>query len=114
MYKTQNVDLLEMQKCENVYSFNIGDIIAVHIRTKDAAKERTQIFQGICIAKRGTGIRKSFIVRRTDFKGRIEMIFPYFSPSIKSIVIKQSSKVRRAKLYYLRNLFGRKAILKRK
>jgi len=110
----QEFEKLEIEKIDHEYSFAIGDIIAVHIMIKDGTKERTQIFQGVCIAKRGTGIRRSFIVRRTDFKGRIEIIFPYFSQTIKSISVIRHSKVRRAKLYYLRNLFGRKAALKRK
>ena len=103
----------EISEIKDPYIFHIGDVLSIHLNVKEGTKERIQIFQGICIAKKGKGIEKTFTIRRTDFKGRIERIFPLFMPSIEKIVIKQKSRVRRAKLYYLRNLFGKKARLKK-
>jgi len=94
------------------YNIEIGDFISVYIKILDISKEkkkRIQMFQGICIAIKGSGISKTFTIRRVDFKGCVEKIFPLFSPHIDKIVIKYKSKVRRAKLYYLRYIFGKKA-----
>lgn len=103
----------EHSEMKDPYTIHIGDVLSIHLNIKEGTKKRIQIFQGVCIAKKGKGIEKTFTVRRTDFKGRIERIFPIFMPSIEKVVIRQKSKVRRAKLYYLRKLFGKKARLKK-
>jgi large subunit ribosomal protein L19 len=92
---------------------DIGDIVSIHIKIKDKLKLRFQIFNGICIARKGTGITRTITIRRVDFKGRVEKIFPIFSPCIQKIIIKNKSKIRRAKLYYLRSLFGKQAKTKK-
>lgn len=103
----------QINKVQRSYTFNIGDIISISLKIKEGKKERIQVFNGVCIAKKGKGIGRTFTVRRTDFKGRVERIFPFFSPSIEGIITKQQSKIKRAKLYYLRALFGKKSKLKK-
>jgi len=101
------------QKMDYPHTVDVGDVIAVHIKTKDNEKFRSQVFHGICIAKKGKGYTRTFTVRRVDFKGRVERIFPMFSPIIQKIITKNKSKIRRAKLYYVRSLFGKKAKIKK-
>lgn len=98
------------------YQVSVGDIIEIYTKIEDTSIEkkiRLQKFQGICIAKKGYGITKTITIRRVDFKGRVERIFPLFSPCIESIVVKYKNKVRRAKLYYIRKLFGKKLKMKK-
>jgi len=103
----------EIKDIKTRHNFRVGDMICVHLQIKEGVKERIQLFEGLCIAKSGTGLSETFTVRRANMKGRIERIFPIFMPSIKNIVVRQSNKVRRAKLYYLRYLSGKKARLKK-
>ena len=99
----------EIFKNKNIYQFSIGDLLSVYILIKEEGKQRIQIFEGICIKKRGSGMNKTFTLRRVNYKGHVERIFPYFNPSIQKIIVKQKHRVRKAKLYYLRKLFGKKA-----
>lgn len=92
--------------------FRAGDTVKVYIKVKEADKERIQSFQGVVIAIRGKGNGKTFTVRKVSFGIGVERIFPYSSPSIEKIEIVKRSKVRRAKLYYLRKLKGKAARLK--
>jgi large subunit ribosomal protein L19 len=85
----------------------------VHTKINDGKKERTQIFTGICIAKKGKNICQTFIVRKYQFKEYVERIFPLFSPIITKIVVQQTHRVRRSKLYYLRKTLGKKIKLKK-
>jgi large subunit ribosomal protein L19 len=87
--------------------FNIGDTVDVHIKIKEADKERIQIFSGIVIARRGSGLSETFTVRRIVQGEGVERIFPLHSPRIQNIKVKKRGKVRRAKLYYLRQRIGR-------
>ncbi|MEO0070645.1 MAG: 50S ribosomal protein L19 [candidate division WOR-3 bacterium] len=89
-----------------------GDLVDVHLRIAEGDKERTQIFRGTVIAIRGRGAGKTFTVRRVSQGIGIERIFPVYSPVITKINIRRKSKVRRAKLYYLRKKTGREAVLK--
>lgn len=92
--------------------FVVGDTIKVHVIIKEGDKERVQIFQGDVIAKRGAGPNASFTVRKISFGIGVEKIFPLHSKSIKKIEIVRHTKVRRAKLYYLRGLKGKSARLR--
>lgn len=95
----------------NQYNISVGDSIKVHYQFTEADKTRTQIFAGIVIAIRGKGEGKTFTIRKVSHSGvAIERIWPFSSPAITNIDILKRSKVRRAKLYYLRNLVGKKAI----
>lgn len=89
--------------------FNIGDTIDVHFKITEGDKMRVQVFSGIVIAKKGRGLSKMFTVRRISYGEGVERIFPFYSPRIEKIEIKKRGKVRRAKLYYLRDKKGKKA-----
>ncbi len=89
-----------------------GDTVKVHVRVKEGDKERIQIFEGIVIAMRRGGTRASFTVRKVSFSQGVERIFPLHSPVIQKIEILRSAKVRRAKLFYLRDLKGKAARMK--
>lgn len=88
-----------------------GDTVAVHVRIVEGDKERVQVFQGTVIQIRGAGPNRSFTVRKVSRGYGIERIFPYGSPAIAKVEVKRHSKVRRAKLYYLRDKSGREAML---
>ncbi len=99
---------------EDIPDFNPGDTLKVYIKIKEGGKERIQMFEGICIARKGGGIRETFTVRKTSFGVGVEKIFPLHSPSIDKIEVVRYGDVRRAKLYYLRELKGKKAKVKEK
>ena len=92
--------------------FEIGDTVDVHVRILEGDKERIQIFNGVVIAKSGEKTREMFVVRRIVQGEGVERKFPLHSPRIANVVVKRSGKVRRAKLYYLRNLSGKAVRLK--
>jgi large subunit ribosomal protein L19 len=99
------IDLLEQSLMKtDLPAFNPGDIINVHVRVKEGDKERIQEFQGIVIAMRGEGLKKSFTVRKISDGVGVERIFPLHSPTIAKIVKVRQGNVRRAKLFYLRTL----------
>lgn len=89
--------------------FDIGDTIKVHVRIKEGDKERTQIFEGIAIARRGAGVSETFTVRRIVEGEGVERVFPINSPKIAKVEVKRRAIVRRAKLYFLRDRVGKKA-----
>lgn len=94
--------------------FKPGDTLRVYIKIKEGGKERIQVFEGICIARTGGGLRETFTVRKVSFGVGVEKIFPLHSPSIEKIEVVRFGDVRRAKLYYLRELKGKKARVKEK
>ncbi|NNE30610.1 MAG: 50S ribosomal protein L19 [Saprospiraceae bacterium] len=95
-------------------SFRAGDSVAVNYKIIEGAKERIQTFKGDVLQVKGTGTTKTFTVRKMSNGIGVERIFPLFSPSIASVQILKRGKVRRAKLFYLRNLVGKKARIKEK
>jgi len=95
-------------------NFNSGDKIKVHVRVIEGDKERIQIFEGDVIAISGAGISRSFTVRKMSSGVGVERIFPFSSPKVAKIEMVREGKVRRAKLYYLRNLSGKAARIKSK
>jgi large subunit ribosomal protein L19 len=97
---------------ETVPQFDIGDTVDVHVRILEGEKERIQIFNGVVIAKSGSKTREMFTVRRIVQGEGVERKFPLHSPRIADIVVKRSGKVRRAKLYYLRERSGKAVRLK--
>ena len=97
---------------KEVAAFNPGDTVRVHVKIKEGDKERVQAFEGTVIAKKNTGIGETFTVRKTSFGQGVERIFPENSKVIDKVDIVRSSKVRRAKLYYLRSLRGKAARLR--
>lgn len=94
---------------EDLPKFTIGDTIDVHFKIKEENKMRVQVFSGIVIRQKGTGLGKTFTVRRISYGEGVERVFPLNSPLIDKIAVKKKGKVRRAKLYYLRGKKGKKA-----
>lgn len=94
---------------DDVPEFRSGDTIKVHVRVIEGSKERIQIFQGVVISRRGGGTRESFTVRKISGSVGVERVFPLHSPTIDKIEVVRHGKVRRAKLYYLRDLRGKAA-----
>lgn len=94
------------------FNFRVGDRVKVHVKVTEGDTERIQVFDGIIIAIRGSGVSKTFTVRKISYGVGVERIFPVNSPKIANIELVRSNKVRRAKLTYLRNLKGKAARLK--
>jgi large subunit ribosomal protein L19 len=95
-------------------AFNIGDTIKVHVKIKEGDKERIQVFEGTVIAKKHGGIQETFTVRRLSYGVGVERTFPVNSPKIDKIDVVRRGKVRRAKLYYLRDRVGKATRVKEK
>ena len=89
--------------------FNAGDTLKVHLKVKEGEKERIQVFEGVCIAKKNAGVNSSFIVRKISYGEGIERVLPYYSPQISKIEVVKRGDVRRSKLYYLRGRSGKSA-----
>ena len=96
-------------KGKKIPQFHPGDTVRVNVKVREGTRERIQAFEGVCIRKKNRGLSSSFTVRKISFGEGVERVFPIFSPSIDSISIVRNGQVRRAKLYYLRDLTGKKA-----
>jgi large subunit ribosomal protein L19 len=92
---------------DNLPPFRAGDTLRVNVRVREGDKERVQAFEGVCIAKRGSGVSATFTVRKISNGVGVERIFPLHSPMIAEILVMRRGRVRRAKLYYLRQLTGK-------
>ncbi|MDD4871855.1 MAG: 50S ribosomal protein L19 [Kiritimatiellae bacterium] len=92
--------------------FSVGDTVKVHVKIKEGDKERVQIFPGTVIARDGGGATETFTVRRVSHGVGVERVFPVHSPYVVQIEVESSTKVKRAKLYYMRKLTGKKAKMK--
>ena len=99
-------------KKDEVPTADIGDTVRVHILVKEGNRERIQVFEGTVIAKKHGGIEETFTVRRISYGVGVEKVFPVHAPSIEKIEVVRHGKVRRAKLYYLRNRVGKAAKIK--
>ena len=102
------------QMTKDIPAFNPGDTVVVQVKVKEGARERLQAFEGVVIAKRNRGLNSAFTVRKISHGEGIERVFQTYSPLIDDISVKRRGKVRRAKLYYLRDLSGRAARIKEK
>ena len=98
----------EQQKTE-VTKFKVGDGVRVHTRVREGDKERIQIFAGICIGRKGTGLNQSFTVRRISYGEGVERVFPIHSPRVAKVEVEKKGRARRSKLNYLRNRKGKEA-----
>ena len=107
------MDILELVGAEQVKTdlpeFSPGDDVAVHFKVVEGDKQRIQIYRGLCIQKRGSGINKTFTVRKISGGVGVERIFPLYSPMIQKIERTRKGRIRRAKLFYLRELRGKAA-----
>jgi large subunit ribosomal protein L19 len=109
------VDVIEKEnERSDAPKINIGDTVKFFFKIKEGDKERTQAFEGVVIAKRSGSVRETFTVRRVSYGIGIERTFPLHSPLISSVEVVREGKPRRAKLYYIRNLTGKAAKIKRK
>jgi large subunit ribosomal protein L19 len=98
----------------DIPNFKAGDTLSVHVRVIEGDKERIQVFTGVCIQRRGSGVNATFTVRKISNGIGVERIFPLHSPRLAKIDLDRIGRVRRAKLYYLRNLQGKAARIKEK
>ena len=105
----ENSQIKSLIKNKKVAQFHPGDTVRVNVKVREGARERIQAFEGVCIGRRNRGLSSTFTVRKISFGEGVERVFPIFSPSVDSVVLVRSGSVRRAKLYYLRNLTGKKA-----
>lgn len=96
----------------NLPPFRSGDTVRVNVRVKEGDKERLQAFEGVCIARRGSGVSKTFTVRKVSSGVGVERIFPLHSPMLADITVVRRGRVRRAKLFYLRSLTGKATRIK--
>ena len=105
------IDTIEKEQLkEGVTKFKVGDSIRVHTRVVEGDKERIQIFTGICIGRKGTGINENFTVRRISYGEGVERVFPVHSPRIAKIEVEKAGVARRSKLNYLRERKGKQAM----
>jgi large subunit ribosomal protein L19 len=95
---------------EDVAPFNVGDTVKVHCRVREGEKERIQLFAGLVIAMGGSGLNRAFTVRKISYGEGVERVFPIHSPRIAKIEVASRGKVRRAKLHYLRERVGKRAL----
>ena len=106
----KSTDLVDNQYLRtDMPQFGPGDEVKVHVKVKEGDKERIQIFQGVVISRRGGGSRQMFTVRKVSGGIGVERMFPLYSPTIDKIEVERHGRVRRAKLYYLRDLRGKAA-----
>ena len=105
------LDQIETEQKREITDLRAGQTVRVHVKVVEGEKERTQVFEGVVIAISGKGNRRTFTVRKNSYGIGVERIFPLFSPRIDKIEIIFSGRVRRAKLYYLRKLSGKRARL---
>lgn len=110
----KRISLIEQSQKREVIPFNVGDTVKIQYKVLEAGKERSQTFQGIVIKIQGNGVRETFTVRKISFSVGVERTFPVHSPNINEIEVVSKGKVRRAKLYYIREKVGKKAKIKEK
>ncbi len=112
---TNTIDALAAQVArDDVPQFRGGDTLKVHVRVVEGNRSRVQVFQGVCIRLQGSGIGRTFTVRKVSFGVGVERTFPLHTPIIEKIEVVTRGDVRRAKLYYLRNLRGKAAKIREK
>ncbi|MDR7865422.1 MAG: 50S ribosomal protein L19 [Sporomusaceae bacterium] len=106
--------LEQEQMRSDIPVFNPGDTVRVHVKVVEGTRERIQVFEGAVIRRQGSGARETFTVRRISYGVGVERTFPVHSPRVEKIEVARRGVVRRAKLYYLRNLTGKAARIKEK
>ncbi|MGH8840762.1 MAG: 50S ribosomal protein L19 [Jiangellaceae bacterium] len=112
MHTLDTVDAASLR--DDIPSFRAGDTLRVHVKVIEGSRSRVQVFQGVVIRRQGSGVRESFTVRKVSFGVGVERTFPLHTPVIDRIELVTRGDVRRAKLYYLRNLRGKAAKIREK
>ena len=111
----ENIEKEQMEKLlegKSIPEFKAGDTLKVHTKVKEGDRERIQVYEGVCIARKNDGLNSSFTVRKISFGEGVERVFPLYSPNVAKIEVSRIGKVRRAKLYYQRNRVGKAAKIK--
>ena len=108
------MNLIEKLDQQNMPEMNVGDTVRVHVKIKEGSRERIQVFEGTIIAKKHGGVEQTITVRRLSYGVGVEKVFPVHSPNIVNVETVRRGKVRRAKLYYLRDRVGKAAKVKEK
>lgn len=108
------ISKIESEQLREVPHFRPGDTVRVHLRIREGERERVQVFEGVCIGRSGNGSAETFTVRKTSYGVGVERVFPVHSPRIDQIEVATIGRVRRAKLYYLRERSGKSARIRTK
>jgi len=101
--------IAKLKQSKDIPAFQPGDTVIVNVKVKEGERTRVQAYEGVCIARNGGGLNESFTVRKISYGEGVERVFPLYSPNIDSIKVVRRGKVRRAKLYYLRDRRGKSA-----
>lgn len=109
LQKLEQDYMAEMKAKRAVPDFGPGDTLRVYVKVSEGQRERTQAYEGVCIARKNAGLNSSFTVRKISFGEGVERVFPLFAPILDKIEVVRKGRVRRAKLYYLRDRRGRAA-----
>ena len=107
--KMENEQLARLSADKDIPDFGPGDTLRVHVKVVEGTRERVQVFEGVCIARKGGGLNAAFTVRKISYGEGVERVFPLHSPRIDAIEVVRRGRVRRAKLYYLRGRTGKRA-----
>ena len=106
----ENIETLQLR--HDIPQFRAGDTLRVHVRIREGEKERVQVFEGTCLGRHNDGLRSTFTVRKLSYGVGVERVFPLHSPRLQEIEVKVRGRVRRSKLYYLRDRAGKAARIK--
>jgi len=112
LHQLEQIQVDKLSANKKIPSFSAGDLIKVGYKVVEGTRERIQMFEGICIARKDAGLNSAFTVRKISAGEGVERIFPLYSPRVDSIAVVRKGRVRRAKLYYLRDLTGKAARIK--
>jgi len=107
--KLEAKQLAQLQQNSKIPAFSVGDTVRVNVRVREGDRERIQAYEGLCISRGGSGTNAKFTVRKISYGEGVERVFPLFSPRVESVELVRRGSVRRAKLYYLRDLRGKAA-----
>ncbi len=107
--KIEQAHMAEMLAKRGVPDFSPGDTVRVHVKVLEGQRERTQAYEGVCIARKNAGVNSNFTVRKISFGEGVERVFPLYAPIVDKVEVVRKGRVRRAKLYYLRDRRGRAA-----
>lgn len=110
----ENAQIAKLTEGREIPEFAPGDTLRVHVKVVEGERARVQLYEGICIGRRNAGLNSSFTVRKISYGEGVERVFPLYSPLIDKIEVARRGKVRRAKLYYLRGLTGKRARISEK
>ncbi len=112
MQKLDNVNAAQLR--DDIPAFRAGDTVKVHVKVVEGNRSRVQVFQGVVISRQGRGVGETYTVRKISFGVGVERTFPLHTPTVEKIEVERRGDVRRAKLYYLRNLRGKAARIREK